>query len=636
MANEEKKEKDKKPTLKVLYVGSDDSYFSQVQQRFAKNYSEKNNFEYVSKDLESPKKVNEFFISVVEEKPDILYLDFSQYQSEMLYLAQLINQESLFKEKSIIALLDYLAPVILRKSVTLMGIKFCHVKSGEIHDIVYDAMYMLDHENAKDPDFCIAKLTDDIKVYQVCRLHSVSEKKLAIEGDFGLTQGDEVEIKSVLFPKIVPSLKFIVKEIESVNLTYNFSNRAHCGFIYVDPIEEPKPQEESTPPEPGQPPKVTDQAMVKDEKSFEDREIKIDNALRRLQTWIGNEYDAGYQDKIKLLVIDKEFTCFHKAPKRLDYLSHDFRCRSFLNDFDRDILVYHPEFIVVQYESEVVQENNIQLNAPGGNPNVKAPPPPPGQAQKKDEKDEEKEEDLCMKNGETALRTIMGTIQKLKNYTPFLVIFNCRISSVALQKEFNYPQIMVYPHPLDFEMVNNMASIFKKKLEKKKEEEQKPRTMLDKGKRKKGDNPKNAILKSTDLTKTSAKLIHRAKLLTASESNVMLESPKPLPLWSVHKIEIDKLEMYVTIVPRNDNKDISEKNTYKGLIHALGENEKKSLRRFVNSIFFRKLEEEKKKDLGQFKELNEKKAQEMEEQTKTTEETEATEEGGEEKNKEAS
>jgi hypothetical protein len=74
-------------------------------------------------------------------------------------------------------------------------------------------------------------------------------------------------------------------------------------------------------------------------------------------------------------------------------------------------------------------------------------------------------------------------------------------------------------------------------------------------------------------------------------------------------------EYSVSIVPHPDGKmknDVGGKSQYRGLIHTVGEAEKKMIRKYVNEIFFQPLSEEREKEKEAFKDLNQKVQTEIE------------------------
>jgi hypothetical protein len=72
----------------------------------------------------------------------------------------------------------------------------------------------------------------------------------------------------------------------------------------------------------------------------------------------------------------------------------------------------------------------------------------------------------------------------------------------------------------------------------------------------------------------------------------------------------------VSIVPHPDGKmknDVGGKSQNRGLIHTVGETDKKTVRKYVNEIFFQPLSKEREAEKEAFKDLNQKVLSEIEE-----------------------
>jgi len=83
----------------------------------------------------------------------------------------------------------------------------------------------------------------------------------------------------------------------------------------------------------------------------------------------------------------------------------------------------------------------------------------------------------------------------------------------------------------------------------------------------------------------------------------------------------------VTVVPFKEAKKGEYPNgCYRGLIHSINESERSELRRYINTTFFKELEEKKASELEQFQALNEQKKLEKEEEGKEEEDKEQEDE----------
>jgi hypothetical protein len=100
------------------------------------------------------------------------------------------------------------------------------------------------------------------------------------------------------------------------------------------------------------------------------------------------------------------------------------------------------------------------------------------------------------------------------------------------------------------------------------------------------------ILISVDITKLS-------------ETDMIIQSDLPLEIGT--NLHFTKpVNMFVNIQPRKAQGKIPE---YHGLIHGIGEDHKKELRKFVNTIFFREHDAKVQAESDEFKKLNELKLQ---------------------------
>jgi tetrahydromethanopterin S-methyltransferase subunit A len=69
--------------------------------------------------------------------------------------------------------------------------------------------------------------------------------------------------------------------------------------------------------------------------------------------------------------------------------------------------------------------------------------------------------------------------------------------------------------------------------------------------------------------------------------------------------------MYITVLPAPEHTTISSQ--YYGIIHGIGEEERKELRRFINSVFFRTLDTEKANDANEVAKIKQQYVQKQEE-----------------------
>ncbi|MFW5887260.1 MAG: hypothetical protein ACOCUH_00525, partial [Bacteriovoracia bacterium] len=89
------------------------------------------------------------------------------------------------------------------------------------------------------------------------------------------------------------------------------------------------------------------------------------------------------------------------------------------------------------------------------------------------------------------------------------------------------------------------------------------------------------------------------------ENELIFSSSSPIMEGTILQV-FNPVPFYITVVPHSEKtaKDAG-KESFRGLIHGIGEVQKKELRKFINSVFFRDLENQKKQELEEFKNKNE-------------------------------
>jgi hypothetical protein len=122
------------------------------------------------------------------------------------------------------------------------------------------------------------------------------------------------------------------------------------------------------------------------------------------------------------------------------------------------------------------------------------------------------------------------------------------------------------------------------------------------------------------LRKTSpasvAEILTKIEVIKISETDVIFRTEEPLEIGTnLHLAH--PVNMYINVRPP---KGQVKGNEYHGLIHGLGEIQKKELRRLVNSIFFRDHDAQIQAETEEFIKLNEAKLKEKEEAQKAEEE----------------
>ncbi len=314
-----------------------------------------------------------------------------------------------------------------------------------------------------------------------------------------------------------------------------------------------------------------------------EREHAVTKAKKALAAWLEDNTDRSQQKTVRVLVIDREMI-FYQNLGRTDKYGYAIRCQPFLKDIAAEIDGQRPQVIA------------LALDVP-----------------KEGEKIEGPLNDMSM------LGSIISFLkQKLAKDPPFLVVFNATATSKELQASFAYPQIMAVDSPVGPEILLKMASVFDKKL---KTAVAVQTTEI--------PSPRVFIKKTHPMS--IAEIEEVINLVQISETDLVFNCNRALPVGTVLRVE-DPFVGYITVA---EHPQLGKAPSYYGVVNGIGETEKKSLRRFVNSIFFKDLDTAKLTELENFQTLNKGKWQELLNQQKAQLEAEEKAKADEESRKAA-
>lgn len=295
-----------------------------------------------------------------------------------------------------------------------------------------------------------------------------------------------------------------------------------------------------------------------------ERDHAVIKAKKALGAWLDDNTDRSQQKSVRVLVVDRELT-FYQNLARTDKYGYAIRCQPFLKDIALEIDGQRPQVIAFSIDTP---KEGVTLEAPLN--------------------------DMAM------LQNIINFVkQKLSKDPPFFVVFNSVASSKELQSSFQYPQIMAYTGPVGPEILLKMAAVFDKKL---KDAVAHQMTEI--------PVPRVFIKKTSPMS--IGEIEEAITLVQVSETDMVFTCNRALPIGTVLRVE-EPFAGYVTVA---EHPQLGKAPAYYGLINAVGELEKKTLRRFVNSIFFKDHDAAKLAELENFQSLNKGKWQEILDQQK--------------------
>jgi hypothetical protein len=597
------KTKDVSKHYSIVYIGEDKNYFDVIKGRFAKGYSELH-FDYHSFLKVSIPTYQKVFIEILKLKPNVIYIDFSARLDVMLKLAHLIGRENALKKVPIIGLVEGQKNLVDCKST---GADFVHIKSGEIHDMIYDAAYMAFPDKTKHPKFAKAKTEKIISLIDDFRLGYISPEHIHVETNFQLEVGSTVKIESAIPKNLVPSKFFIVKESYTTNLYYDFTYAYDLEFVYVDMPVITSLEERLMGIEDQDKIKKIHEQFEKDQRhNFVIHAAKVNKTKQALKNWVEEQSHISLPKKTKILIVDPTLEVYKGEHDSFDKYPFTLRTQTFLTEPLYEIDKLRPDIMTFRYDVDERYELELAYQkscvAEGTDIDEQAI-----YLEKKNEFDH-------------FMTRVVERIKSLNDYSPFIILFNAkRLSSSELQKQFNYQQMLADAAASKAETVVKLAQMYEKKRDDahKKELQEKLKKLKesDPAKYRKTtisdlEGPRFYINKTHPLSHVYNSF--EVMLTTMTESELTFKTKARLPLASYR---LDFLgPMGVTLIPTKDGNDAEDLGEgyflYHGLIHSTGEERKKDIRKFVYEVFLTPVREKQEQEKQAFDSLNQQKEEE--------------------------
>lgn len=536
------------------YFGDDEAYFRTLVGEFRTHTRMQIDFKRVFESDE--KKIQSLFIKINRDKPACVFIDFSKHSQDYLHLARIIARTPMDKSVVTIGLVDYLSPPEVLMESIATGVHITHIKSPECYDVVFDVTKLVAPNEIGEHGFANASLKEEWEAGIPLKVGYVHSDGLHLETDHKLSKGDRIRMNHAWTEKrMVPSKHFFVQNISTKNLFYHFKYALDVEFLFIDEFLPPEGMEED---------KINEKKQ--------EREDLIVYHRKQLKKWIDDNVSRSLEKKAKVLVVDRDFH-FYENQERTDKHPYTVRCLPYLADIGAELDRLEPQVIAFALDKEDVTEP---------------------------------------KNTNEQLHKLMNAVKnKIQDTSPFIIVFNSKLSSKEMQDQLSYAHIMATESDLSVDILIRMADIFDKKMAKLAEND-KPTPK----------NEQKVFLKKTNAS-SIAEILIPVNVVKLSETDMILTSEVPLQIgMNLHLTQ--PVDMFVNIQP---TKNQGKNPEYHGLIHCLGESEKKELRRYVNSIFFRDHDAQVNAETEEFKKLNDAKLLEKQEALKKVlEEAEAKKE----------
>lgn len=518
------------------YFGDDEAYFRALQGEFGLHSKLPIQFKRFYATSES--KIQSLFLKIYEDKPLVVFIDFSKETNEYMHFARLIARTPLEHKFATVGLVDYLSPWEVLEESIATGIDLTHIKSTETFDVVFDVLKIVAPQEMSEHGFATANLKEDVEAWVPAKIGYVQEIGLHFETNYQIAKGSRVKLRHFWQKnKTIPSAEVFVKAVSNKNLFYHFNLSADVEFIFVDDL-------------------ILQEGVDPDEFAAKkaDRQEQIQKSKDQLKKWITEHQTNSQEKKGKMLVVDRELRFYQDQP-RSDKHPYIIRCIPSLEDIPAEMDRLQPNVIAFALDK----------------PEVENP-----------------------RNHHQRLVKLAEAIKvKYRDLNPFIVVFNSPVSSKEMQEVLGYTSVMATDHELSVDLLVKMADLFEKKRA----------TPMMVGK--KANEPEKVFLSKSDPA-SLCEIQSSIKIVKISETDLYFTTDQPITVgMNLHLLS--PVEMYVNVRP---TKNPSNPPVYHGLIHSLGEAQKKDLRRYVNSVFFRDHDAQVLNEAEEFKKLNEAKLQE--------------------------
>lgn len=286
----------------------------------------------------------------------------------------------------------------------------------------------------------------------------------------------------------------------------------------------------------------------------------------RMLEWVKDAKPRSRPKVLKTLVIDKDLTVYKDQPLTDSY-PFVLRAQPFLIKFKAELMRFMPQMIC--YNMEEVDPDELEAN-----------------------------QDLAHTYNESRnLQYLIKTVKSIGDFEPFIVVFNTPHDTAKLQKVLNYKQIVGYKQALSTDLIVKMGDILYKRYFGEGDPFGETVVVLDK-----------------KLEATYAEFETGISLTAVSENDIYFDSDEEFGIGTVLRIK-SPVNMYLTIAEAPKHAKSGAK--YYALINGIGEEERKDLRKYINSVFFREKEAAK---IAEMEEVEKTKQKYIEEQKKKEEE----------------
>lgn len=531
--------------FKILYFGDDLGYFHLIQKEVKRHYDSLSP-EFHQMNQDDPNKIQSSIQDILAFNPDILIIDLAKNDKEKLHLIRIYNRLDLFKKAIVVSITDIRQEDYLIQESIVSSVPLIHVKNDDIYSVVYSFMYAYSADAVNEHKFVNAKLANEkFEVNYQMKVSKFSSENIAFETSLLMDEGQEVKVSThwhdnAFFESDV--IKISSKKLKDRYYNSKYYYKAELEYSPELNLEHLDEEED-----------IVQIDKKKQEKEDLDRRVKV-----KLDRWIRQNISMTKPKKIKVLVIDRKLTIFNSEIST-DNFNYTFRVQPHLDNLESVMRRVDPQIIVFNLE----KKNSIEDEEPSDRDKLIAAVPP---------LNSERFNDLSEVNH------LIKYITKEMDHKPFIICFNGPYKNDDLQMKMKYNQIMATKDEYDI----NLLLRFCQKLESKINSF----VSLEK------------IIIPKEDKKSIGEIKQHIKLVSISECDAVISSDYEIQPFTVLRVHLP-CEFLLTVLPEAKN---NLPDTYFAVVSGITEKNKMELRQYINSIFFRALEEQKEQEKKEFEE----------------------------------
>jgi hypothetical protein len=503
---------------------------------------------------------------ILKSRISFLYVDLSADEHDGIHLINELSSIQATCNIMTVALCSYRQKDGISNRVIGVGAKALYYKSGEYFDASYAAAALGFTHEAKEIPYISAEISHPDKVGELLQLSSIYHLGLAVEGDVKLSVGECGEFLHRIDSKIFASriFKVVGEKIDNVFYNYRYSYKLEPQYVdatYWESLQVVKGED-------GQEVDVSTlepdsfamdevyTTMLEKERTVDDLEYRRNQAVKNFERWVSQEESDKLRLGIKILVVDRNLTLLKDyQPRELHQDPFRFRFQTLLENPVEELDKHRPQIIVIRYEESPKKSDEEDVNEEG------------------EEKQKQDSNEIFV-NDSRAVLSIMSSLEELGDYRPVVLLFNTfDDTSVDLQVKYSYPKMMAMPVPISLGPILKLAERFRS------------------SKCKQGSRDCPAPLLRPERSESWMKYRRMVTVITISESDLLFTYDDKIDDFTVLFFDFP-VKMLVTVIPLQDGTPLMvDSNCHRGVISGVATKGKQLLRRYVNSICFKDVDE---------------------------------------------